>query len=510
MIVTALLALLPGLGLAPRATDARLADFLEGVRQATGYPRLQAKGPLELLGQTRYLGDEGDYRLVLAPDGRFRTFIGGRLGEILGYDGSCLWRQERIGSVHELKLEELDRNLLVTWVQSGHWLHEPYPLSIRWISEPTRERGGVLELGLQDAPMRMQLELDAGTRLPSRLIHRSESGQTTWSFEEYLDVEGFRFPRLVRVRAGSSLEDRYEISSASWVQGKPELFEKPTSTTNHVRFDPQVPARVEMERTFTGHLLVQPQVNGKHVGWFLLDSGAAAMVIDGSVADELEMPAFGEVLAVGGSGRAQARFREASEITLGPMTLERPYLIELDIAFLSSIFGVEVAGICGYDVFAQAVVEMEPASDYAAIHDPEAFELVHGSWQELILDERIPCVKAAFEGDRSGLFKIDTGANGTVTFHAPAVDRLELLEGRELKRAKTGGVGGFGEVLMGDLEWFSLGQHRFQSPTVAFSRTEIGGLADPYTLGNLGQDFLSEFRLTFDYRHGRLAFAPRH
>ena len=485
-----------------------LEALLERVQDAIGFDELRKRPALELLGSARFQGVSGDYRLVSTGEGRFRIAIGGKLGETLGYDGDVLWRQERDGTVSRLWMEELDRHRLVTWVQTGYWLHESRPVALRLVHDPGQAEEVELEASLRGTPMRMRLWIDTRTWMPRRLAHHSESGTTTWLLEDYVQEDGFHFPRRVRVRAGENTEDLFEVSGTSWIDAPDDTFQRPTSNARLARFSTETPSEIEMQRTFTGHLLVQPLINGRDEGWFLLDSGAAAMVIDSRVAEELEMASFGEVLAVGGAGRVRARYREGRELKLGPLTLEDPIFIELDIGFLSSIFGVEVAGICGYDVFAHAVVEMEPANDYAAIHDPTSFELADGSWQGLVLDERIPCIQARFEGGHSGLFKIDTGANGTVTFHAPAVARLGLLQGRELQRAKTGGVGGLGDVLMGTLEWFELGGRRFDSPTVGFSRTDIGGLADPYTLGNLGQGLLSSFRLVFDYSNERFALRP--
>ena len=61
------------------------------------------------------------------------------------------------------------------------------------------------------------------------------------------------------------------------------------------------------------------------------------------------------------------------------------------------------------------------------------------------------------------VFKIDTGAGGgTIAVHAPTVERLGLLEGRETSAAMSGGVGGMGAVRAGKLDTLDFAGRRFE------------------------------------------------
>jgi len=226
------------------------------------------------------------------------------------------------------------------------------------------------------------------------------------------------------------------------------------------------------------------------------------------VADELEMPAFGEVTAGGAAGLVTARYREASSFSLGPIVLENPHFTEIDLAFLSGVFGVEVAGICGYPFLARAVVELEATEGRISAFIPSTYELEGGSWQALRLHKNLPVVHASFEGGREGPFRLDTGAPDTVTFHGPAVERFDLLEGRKVQTRMGMGVGGMGRSYVGTLAWFELGGCRFEKPQVGFAQVDKGAFLDAYTLGNIGQAFLAPFRLVFDYPNRRIAFLP--
>ncbi len=202
-------------------------------------------------------------------------------------------------------------------------------------------------------------------------------------------------------------------------------------------------------------------------------------------------------------------FRKGERFQLGPLVMHAPIYGDLDLGFLQPAFGTRIAGIVGYDVLARCVAEIEPATSRIRIHDPARYELSGGQWEELVLHWNLACVRARFEGGREGLFRLDTGSTGTVTFHAPAVDQLGLLEGRELRAGSSGGVGGSAAAPQGVLAWFELGGQRFERPSVSFSRAETGTLSDPYTTGNIGQSFFEPFRLVFDYPHDRLALVLR-
>ena len=258
----------------------------------------------------------------------------------------------------------------------------------------------------------------------------------------------------------------------------------------------------------SGHLLVHPLVNGQDVGWFILDSGAGTMVIDQKVADRLELPAVGEIVAVGVAGTTRTRFRMGGPLRLGPLTMTRTRYLDLDLGFLTKAFGLPVGGIVGRELFARAAVEIDMSGEAVSLHDPARYRLEGTQWQELFFSGRTPAVRARFEGDRGGLFKIDTGSDQTVTIHAPAVERFGLLAGRETRESRSGGVGGSRPARRGKLAWFELAGHRFESPEVEFAGAGEGAFSDVYTIGNIGAGFLKAFRIVFDYGNKRVALAP--
>lgn len=479
------------------------------VRAAVGYDRLrESAAGFVAGGAARHNGVDATFQLAFAPDGRFALRVDGPLGGATGFDGSDGWAVDWSGMPRTLELEDLDEEQLATWAYVGRWLDADAPFDVGLDAGKSDARRVALSLDLRSSPLAATLYVDRATWLPSSVVRRSESGDEVMRLEEYRVVSGFRFPfRLTRTLG--KVTDRFEVRSLEPAAGGPDrLFARPAARPDDTRFRDGVPPDLEVRRVPSGHMLVRPRVEGRDVGWFILDSGAGAMVIDGGAARRAGLATLGEVHVSGVGGSQTSRFRMGKSFELGPVTVAALRYVELDLAFLTTAFGVTVGGICGYDLFARAVVELDVAGASVRLHDPARFRLEGGTWQELFLSHKHPAARARFEGDRDGLFKLDTGSDQTVTFHTPAVERLGLLEGRRTTPARAGGVGGAISLRAGTLGWFELGGHRFEVPSVRFATGEKGAFADDYLLGNIGNGFLSAFRIVFDYPNKRIAFVP--
>jgi Aspartyl protease len=485
------------------------AEALARARAAVGYERLRVRAEgVAAEGAARFRGVDSKFTFLFTPDGRFRIDIDGPLGGVTGFDGATGWEVDWSGMPRPLELEDLEVAQFEAWMHTGRWLAEEGPFEVSLDSAKTDDKQVALNLKLKRGLLEASVFLDRATWLPRSATRRGTAGDELIELSDYREALGFRFPHRV-ARTAAGVTTTFDVRSVAAAPAAARArFGPVTARPPDARWDAAVPARVEARRTRSGHMLVHPLVDGKDVGWFILDSGAGAMVIDPKVADGLGMPALGEIVAVGVAGKTKARFRQGQTFRLGPLTLSGTRYLELDLAFLTQIFGVPVGGICGRDFFARAAVEIDIANQSVAVHDPARFRLEGATWQELFFSGRNPAVRARFEGGREGLFKLDTGSGATVSLHAPAVERLGLLAGRETRESRSGGVGGSMASRTGRLAWFELAGRRFESPEVEFAATSEGAFSDVYTTGNIGSGFLSAFRIVFDYGNKRVAFAP--
>lgn len=257
--------------------------------------------------------------------------------------------------------------------------------------------------------------------------------------------------------------------------------------------------------------LLRPLVNGKDIGWFILDTGAGAMAIAPKAAQAAGLRRAASIEAKGVAGSAQKATLEGEQFDLGPLRLQSTIYIEtaeLENSMIAEALGPDVVGVIGYDVFERAIVELDARGGVARIVSPENYPTPPGGWQELIFAERQPCVRGRFEGNREGLFAIDTGSNTSVTFYTPAVKKYGLLEGRELSDGRSAGVGGASAEKRGKLKWLEFGGRRFEDIPAAFSAATAGARSEDDADGVLGMELLREFKLVIDYSNRRIAFLP--
>ena len=486
-------------------TDGALAR----VRAATGYDQLRARRHgLLAKGTARIGGIDSKLTLLFTADGRFRTDVEGPLGTVTGFDGINGWEVDWSGMPRPLEFEDLELAQFEGWFRAGRWLDADGPFAVTLDAAQTDDKQAVFRLALKRGVLETTVFVDRATWLPKTVTRRGVGGEEVAELSDYREALGFRLPhRLTRSLGG--MTSVYEIGTVEAAPASSRARYAPVKARPaDVRWDAAAPARIEVRRARSGHLLVHPSVNGEDIGWFILDSGAGTMVIDQKAADRLGMPALGEIIAVGVAGKTKTRFRMGGPLRLGPMLMTRTRYLELDLGFLTQAFGVPVGGIVGRELFARAAVEIDIAGEAVSLHDPARYRLEGAQWQELFFSGRNPAVRARFEGDREGLFKLDTGSGATVSIHAPAVERYNLLAGRETRESRSGGVGGSRASRTGKLAWFELAGRRFEGPEVEFASAGEGAFSDVYSTGNIGAGFLRAFRLVFDYGNKRVAFAP--
>jgi hypothetical protein len=444
-------------------------------------------------------------RLVLAADGRFRSEVRGRLGEWNAFDGERAWKRDPTGLECLVELAEADRQRMLHAVLSGRWTSAS-ELGLD-AAEDGSHPGHELTLKLRDTPLALRLTLDERTFLPCELLEAGDAGPRLWTFGDFRAVQGRSLPHRWELQTQGDAQ-RFTIESYQPHKDSGPPFSPTFPAPRDVRFDPEAGNELEVTRLPSGHLLVQPLIEGEDLGAFVFDTGAGISVIDRAVADELLFEALGTTVAIGVGGSTTTTFRRGERFQLGPVVIESPIYGDLDLGFMRGASGRKIAGIVGYDLLARCVAVIEPAAPHIALYDPASFELVGAAWQPLVLHDNTPCARARYEGGREGLFRLDSGAGDTVTFHAPAVDAFHLLEGRAVSAGTSGGVGGTADAPEGVIEWFELAGKRFEKPRASFSRATSGAFTDRYTDGNIGAGFLRAFRIVLDYGRRRIAFVP--
>ncbi len=184
------------------------------------------------------------------------------------------------------------------------------------------------------------------------------------------------------------------------------------------------------------------------------------------------------------------------------MIMKDPVFAAIDLSGI--IPGIE--GIIGYPLFRRSVVEIESRIESVRIYPRNTNVMDEFRWEDLLVAKRHAYIACRFEGDREGLFCLDTGHRGAVTFHTPSVFKYDLLEGRVTRKSSGTGVGGQSSKRCGPIDWFEIGGERFAELQVAYATTPNGGFSDPYAVGHVGMGLLKQFKIMIDYSTGKIAF----
>jgi hypothetical protein len=488
-------------------------EVVQKVRQAVGFDAWRRQpGPVLIEGTADYLGMAGTFQLLLSPGGEFRQRIEAHGEHVLGSDGKVIWERAFSQKARALDLGEAEMEQAFLAVRTHRWLADASPFQISVINAAATENQIVLKLARQTDVLSTQVVLDRRTWLPIKVSRPWLLGEISWEFSDYAEFHGAQWPRQARFRHGSAV-DRLDVTAVRLAPPvRPSLFALPKAPVS-LAWNRELPSRVEIKRTPSGHFFVKGMVNGADVGWFALDTGTGAgQTISRKAAERLGLSSFGKSIFGGAGKENSTQFREAVSLQIGPARLAAPVFYELPQAFtdsMAALFGFEWAGTIGHAFLSQVVAELDLAACSLDLHDPASYELKEGTWQPLRFNHGIPCLQCKVEDHLEGWFQLDTGAGTVAIIHAPAVAGHKLLQGRATRPHPLPGVGGAIDAQMGKLRRFSVAGREMTDVLTFFVTGEKGALTDPYTVGTFGAGLLQRDKLILDYGQRRAALIRR-
>lgn len=248
--------------------------------------------------------------------------------------------------------------------------------------------------------------------------------------------------------------------------------------------------------------------------WFILDTGASGTIIDRAVANAAHLTIKrGQRVSGAGAGSTLQDRTAALELHVGNVPLRVSDAGILDLAnLLGATSGRAPAGIIGGQFFLEHFVDIDFASRQITVTPPNVqtgtkysasvpLTFVQGTPLTDVLlalpDQRIVRAHAL----------VDLGAKSTFLVPEPFIARTKLREsvGKTVTTGFGAGVGGdtfYAFTRAKRLSLASADQLGVDQPVIGLS---VGGtLRSTWNQGLLGSEFLSRFRLGFDYRHKRL------
>jgi Aspartyl protease len=469
---------------------------LDASRAALSWTPAAGAQAVRIESRVTHLGASGSGVLVTASNGRILRRIEAALPAVEWLNGDQGFVTDWRGISRPLRGGEREALEITAALLSGSWLAPDG----RFVA--AAGPSGELVLRLRDGLLQVTLHADPATGRPATAEIETLSGR-----ERFELSYGSGSTPWVPVRVRQFLEaievlDHQVIAVRHGEAGELGFVEPPVSPPEDVRFDP-VNRPVRLERAPGGQLLIEVEVNGFR-GWFILDSGASITTVQsqGAVA---AAPILGHNPVTSVWGVDRGAVRRADSIRVGPVVLADLPVIEMDHGFLADPLGRPIAGIIGYDLFSRVVVDVDPAMPQVTLL-PDDRTVGELDWHHLLFEYKLPVIPGRWAGDHAGLFRLDLGAGSVpLIFHWPIVERLQLLEGNTGERFPAGSD----TLVMGNVAWVEFAGERTDNVIVLLpDNPRSSPLRDVFTAGNVGLGLMGRFRIVFDYRRNRVAFAP--
>ncbi len=517
--LTALLALLVSL----LTTSARihppenqLEALLERARKASGFTELPNVASLELVGGAENMGAPGQFAGVYSRRGQFKTALIGDLPRYVSFDGKQAWERELNTGPYPLEFFAREWAVLRAWVHSGYWLAPDAPVTV--MRSPRAAEGFALEVRLANGLLTALVHLDKESLLPTRMSLPNGNGELFVEFDQYERVATVQLAHLVRTQVFEGSSSFWELTQVTRKDDLPvDTFCAPPRAKD-THFKVMEDNSVELLRNERKHLFLRPIINGKEVGLFLFDTGAGFSGVRREVVEELGLAVIGENSVTGlGGALSPTKLSRIDSLQLGPLTIRDLVVTQSQIGKTSEVNGERVVGVLGWDLLSRAVIDFDPGGGRMRIFDPASPSLAamtgvkDSVWQPIHLHYSVPYVEMEFDGDRHGLFMVDTGAAGfTVYFYADVARRLGLLSKSDGEpRTQGTGAGGAFSSTLGHLDWVHFARAgKLNDLSIVLGVGEDGEV-DPYSLGLLGGGVLRLYRLVIDYSRNRIAFLPK-
>lgn len=325
--------------------------------------------------------------------------------------------------------------------------------------------------------------------------------KTEINIEKYADaLPGKKIISLYRYGTGSpreivKIEPNVAVSDADLLPPQPRTHWDFNST------DP-MPISVVIHDV-GGAVQILASVNG-HEGRFLLDSGSSGTLLFTPFADKVEAEDLGDSAISGVNGEnVKAKRIRVKDLALGKNVLHN---VVMETATLAD--RQDVDGLIGFDVLAQAIVDVDLVGHKLSILDPAHFTPKLGKGAAAFpvdLSSRQPAAHIVVANGIDVKPIFDTGnqfdvllserlrTSGKVVATVNSYQPLYGVDGRSN-----------GQVACSRLTQMRVGPYPYENAQVCFGDPNVYGVKD----GLIGFDFLKHFNWTFDYPDGKLILTP--
>ncbi len=313
------------------------------------------------------------------------------------------------------------------------------------------------------------------------------------TYDDFHLVDGL--PEPSRVRQTDSLgNEREQTLIGRSFDTTPDQRDVEMPPSRRLLDFPDKPAAIKLPVRFVNGLAVVRVAVGRGAYDFLLDSGAAGIVVDPAVVDQQNLERYGNRV-----GATLGAFPESSTIVpqlgVGPLKMRNVVARVVTVPFHPDE-RTRIAGLLGFDFFADAVVHFDFERGLVEAISPEHFRApLDTTALGLSLDDKTAAVHV-HAGSAVARVVLDTGANRTL-FESAFADRADFSPDRVASIQHFRGMGGYASAETTRVPALELGNIWTRDATVDVSSADLGS---EDVDGVIGSDLLRTYELWFDYR----------
>jgi hypothetical protein len=448
-----------------------------------------------------------------------RSVIHFKLGPIAGaqgFDGKRGWTKQPGGEVapdDSPKARKADATGAYRTAH-GYWRPQRWPAKIASLGKRTSD-GKTFQV-LRITPRGgnpFELWINAKTHLIARTVDRSSVPPETTYFSDFRTVHGVKMPFHRRISNGKKQYDRILQINKVAVNGPVSVadFAMPKQAFHDASIIGGGNRATIPFKLVNNHIYVFVTING-HAFRFILDTGARNVLLNQS-AKRAGIKSKG-ALQAGGAGRksVNAGFGKVKKLVIGgKIKLTNQDFAVLAMPGFRNVEGTQFDGLVGYELFKRFVTRIDYANQKLTFIKPGDFDPTDAGTAVPFTSAGggIPFVKGSIDGIPSE-FEVDTGSRAALSLFAPFAKAHNLYSRYEAtNKATVGwGVGGSAKGRVARGGKLAIGKVSFKNPVVELSTSQKGALARKQIAGNIGDEILKRFTVTFDYAHRRMYLKP--
>lgn len=429
-------------------------------------------------------------------DSRYDENVGARSDMTISSPGGAYVVDEN-GNVRQLRGLLIQRRHTDEFIESDGFVSQPqYDKFLGPLVLPDGRNTYAIEVKPPDG-LPETIALDAATSMIDRISYTDEDGTATSNYYDYRVYSG----ALVAGREIDSNGDHaYDLTRSveKIVVDRPiekSVFDVPANNVIQTDKPVTVPLQ-EHDR----HFYAQVRIHDRPF-WFLVDTGAQAVVLDTRAAAALGIRPEGRLEVAGAQRTGGLGVASLDGLQIGTATLPLRVVSVLDLKNVTGSFGAD--GVLGYPFFASAEVTFDAAAKTMTFGKPGSLH-APGSAIPVDVDRRLVEVDGTVNG-AAGRFVIDTGDSAELLLFRPFMSGHEgLIPAGERQFANSYGVGGAVQAVTAIVDELDLGPYRFFNRYANLMLAEQGAFADRFDAGNVGIGVLRNLIVTFDISNARL------